>query len=75
VKRWWADWVWSDEFKWSSALKESTDVWIHINNWDDLDDWYLSNKILKLTKNRLWPWVWCKINYLLNINKNENISN
>jgi len=69
VKRWWIQWWWADEFKWSSALKESADVWLHIFEWVECADWYLNNRTIKLTKNRLWPWVWTKMDYIMNFHK------
>lgn len=69
VKRDWVDWGGSDEFKGSWELKSAADVGLHIFRWDDCDDGYLNNRIVKLTKNRLWPWVWTKINYIMNFHK------
>lgn len=69
VKRWGSNWSWSDEFKWSWELKSAADVWIHIYEWLESSDWYLSNRKIKLTKNRLWPWVWSIVDYMLNFHK------
>ena len=67
VVREWNEWWWNWEFKWSGALKDATDVSIHLyldkeaekekqSNFDlwDMKAINKSNIIMKITKNRLW---------------------
>lgn len=78
----WVDGPKSDQFEWWAPLKNSCDVWIHLFNntermkakqdsisfWDK-KDFYKNFLYLKVSKNRLWPWVWSIHNYVLDFTK------
>lgn len=82
ANRWWAEWYASTEFYWASELKASCDVWIHIFSdsdkmklreqcmlaWDYRD--YFKNFVkIKISKNRLWAWVWSIKDFFIDFSK------
>jgi len=82
TKREWANWIWSDEMKGGATYKETADFVLHIfpdidaesakqidiNNWIK-DKFFITYNKIKVTKNRLWPWVWTIFDYELDFNK------
>jgi replicative DNA helicase len=81
TKSGWVDWSWSDELKGASAFKETADLVLHIfsnilsesakqawlDNWEK-DKFFITYNKIKLTKNRLWPWVGSIKDYTLDFN-------
>ena len=82
ANRWWSEWVASTEFYWASELKSSCDVWIHIFEnkekmklkqqcivWWDNRDYFRNFVKVKISKNRLWAWVWRVEDFIIDFSK------
>ena len=82
TKREWTNWAWSDEMKGGATYKETADFVLHIFPDTDAesakqidiqngikDKFFITYNKIKVTKNRLWPWVWMIFDYELNFNK------
>ena len=80
--RWWVDGYASTEFYGASELKSSCDVWIHIFEnkekmklkqqciiWGDNRDYFKNFVKIKITKNRLWAWVWRVEDFIIDFSK------